>query len=161
VPQRLETLPKVCALAFAFSIASTTDSAAVHNSPMANRGRTLQITASGYLPMAKDFKIEWRANSAANALTTAARTSPTDGQLPHVADNVNRLPWPMTPISAGAPTSPTTHSLSPCAPRSRQIGAYRCRQRPALARPWPRAPKVVRRDNAAANALTAPRACRH
>ena len=123
-------------------IASTTDSAAVHNSSTANRGCTLQTTASNNLTMAKDTKIARRANSTANALTTAARTFPTDGQLgQYIADNVHRLPLPMTPNSAGAPTSPTTSSLSPCAPHSRPTGAQRCRQRPVLARPWPRGSK--------------------
>ena len=123
-------------------IASTTDSAAVHNSSTANRGCTLQTTASNHLTMAKDTKIARRANPTANALTTAARTFPTDGQLgQYIADNVHRLPLPMTPNSAGAPTSPTTSSLSPCAPHSRPTGAQRCRQRPVLARPWPRGSK--------------------
>ena len=95
-------------------IASTTDSAAVHNSSTANRGCTLQTTASNHLTMAKDTKIARRANPTANALTTTARTSPTDGQLGGAARCRQcpplARPWPMTPNSTGAPTSPPTRS---------------------------------------------------
>jgi len=86
----------------------------VHNSPTANRVHTLRTTVIDYLIMAKDAKFARRTNPTATAITTAARTSPTDGQLGGAARCRQcpplARPWPMTPNSTGAPTSPPTRS---------------------------------------------------